>query len=295
MRSMMRTRAHMTAGAMLLMLLVALSGMMVAGCEKRTAGKTERQAPGNAGEKTAPDVGKEQPASPTTQPPADVEKPATQVPTNTAEKPAAIPDAKLPAGSETRKPAGSEQPPPAGGTQTSAGDEPQSPGEPQAPADTAGKAAPPAAQDAARFKYAGVAACSMCHKGAAKGSIYEVWLASPHAKAFEKLGPADQKNEVCLACHTTGYGKALAANVTPQKMLNVQCEACHGPGSEYKILSVMKSRPAALEKGLILPTKEVCLGCHGGRFPQGHPTVAFNYESALLKIEHHSKPTEPAK
>jgi len=77
--------------------------------------------------------------------------------------------------------------------------------------------------------------------------------------------------------------------------VNVQCEACHGPGSEYKAISVMKNRTAALEKGLVLPTKELCLGCHGGRFPDGHPTVAFNYESALLKIEHHSKPTEPAK
>lgn len=145
------------------------------------------------------------------------------------------------------------------------------------------------------FKYVGVTACSMCHKGAAKGGIYEVWLASPHAKAYEKLGADNQKNDVCLGCHTTGHGKALAAGVTPEKMVNVQCEACHGPGSAYKSMAVMKNRPEALEKGLILPTKELCQGCHEGKFPEGHPKTAFNYESALLKIEHHMKPTEPKK
>jgi hypothetical protein len=148
---------------------------------------------------------------------------------------------------------------------------------------------------AGTFKYVGVSACSMCHKGASKGSIYEVWLSSAHAKAFEKLGAENQKNEVCLGCHTTGHDKALAAGVTPEKMINVQCEACHGPGSEYKSTTVMKNRPEALKKGLILPTKDVCNGCHGGKFPEGHPTTAFNYESALLRIEHHMKPTEGKK
>jgi hypothetical protein len=65
--------------------------------------------------------------------------------------------------------------------------------------------------EAGGFKYVGVAACSMCHRGATKGSIYEVWLASPHARAFENLGAENQKNEVCLRCHTTGYGKPPAA------------------------------------------------------------------------------------
>ncbi|MDM7916519.1 MAG: multiheme c-type cytochrome [Candidatus Eisenbacteria bacterium] len=182
-----------------------------------------------------------------------------------------------------------------GGTPSQAA-EPSSPS-PESPPETTEKPTEattpaPAAAPAGNFKYVGVQACAICHKGASKGSIYEVWLASPHAQAFEALGAENQKNEVCLRCHTTGFGKALAAGVTPDKMVNVQCEACHGPGSEYRPMAVMKSRPAALEKGLVLPTEQVCMQCHGGPFPEGHPAVAFNYESALLKIEHHSKPTE---
>jgi hypothetical protein len=148
------------------------------------------------------------------------------------------------------------------------------------------------AAEKGEYKYVGITACAMCHKGPSKGAIYEVWQASPHAKAFAALGAENQKNATCLGCHTTGYGKAMATGVTADKMVNVQCEACHGPGSAYKTTTIMKNRPEALKNGLILPTKEVCDGCHNGKFPEGHPAVAFNYESALLKIEHHVKPTE---
>lgn len=256
----MRNRAVVAASPLLFTLVVVIAGMTVAGCEKRTAGKSEKQTAANQDRQTATDANRQA---------------------------AAGTEHQQAAAGETQKSAGS-------GQQTFPGNEQQTVGATQAAADAAGKAVAPA-KEAGSFKYVGVAACSMCHKGTAKGSIYEGWLATPHAKAFENLGAENQKNEVCLACHTTGYGEPLAANVAPQKMLNVQCEACHGPGSEYKMMAVMKNRPEALKKGLVLPTKELCLGCHGGRFPGGHPTVAFNYENALLKIEHHTKPTEPTK
>ena len=42
----------------------------------------------------------------------------------------------------------------------------------------------------------------------------------------------------------------------------VQCEMCHGPGSEYMDEDVMMDREAAMRAGLKMPTKEDCLNCH---------------------------------
>ncbi len=86
----------------------------------------------------------------------------------------------------------------------------------QAPATPEGKAKADTTAKAGEYKYVGVAACAMCHKGPSKGNIYEVWQGTAHAKAFEKLGADNQKNATCLGCHTTGYGKAMAAGVTPE-------------------------------------------------------------------------------
>jgi len=151
-----------------------------------------------------------------------------------------------------------------------------------------GKSAPaaPAA------KYVGVAACKPCHTGEAKGKIYESWMETAHAKAFEKLGAENQKNDACLACHTTGKGKTIAAGKTAADLQGVQCEACHGPGSEYKALSVMKDKAASMAKGLITPTDKVCATCHTATLPKEcWPGAAaapkFVFAEAVKKIEHH--------
>jgi hypothetical protein len=162
----------------------------------------------------------------------------------------------------------------------------------EATATAAEKKVTSAAKDTTVYKYVGMQACAPCHKGATHGNVWEVWEKSAHAAAFAKLGAENQKNPTCLGCHTTGYDKALVPGVTSAKMENVQCEACHGPGSGYKKMNIMKDRAAALKNGLVLPTKEVCDGCHNGKFPEDHPAHAFNYETAVVKIEHHVKTVE---
>ena len=144
---------------------------------------------------------------------------------------------------------------------------------------------------AATPKYFGVAqGCKGCHMGEAKGKIYEAWALTPHAKAFENLGAENQKNDACLGCHTTGHGKAMATGKSATDLQGVQCEACHGPGSDYRSLSVMKNKDEAIKKGLIMPTEKTCLGCHGGPFPQGHKEVPkFDFATSVKKIEHHMK------
>jgi len=157
-----------------------------------------------------------------------------------------------------------------------------------------------AKKDAQPFKYVGAAACKICHQTEAQGKIHATWLATPHAKAFDTLGEANQKNEKCLACHTTGHGKALAAGKTAEALRGVQCEACHGPGSAYKEMAVMKSKAESLKKGLIEPGEKVCAACHAPDPPKecwGGKEAApkFDFAAAYKKIEHHvPKPATPA-
>jgi hypothetical protein len=143
-------------------------------------------------------------------------------------------------------------------------------------------------------KYVGVAACKPCHQGTAKGRIYETWVASAHARAFESLWGGYQSNPLCLRCHTTGFGCEIARGKSPEDLRAVQCEACHGPGSEYKALAAMKNRTLAIEKGLVVPDALTCARCHSGAFPQGHiPVPPFDYATALARIEHHMRPPGP--
>lgn len=71
----------------------------------------------------------------------------------------------------------------------------------------------------------------------------------------------------CKMCHKVQYDSWAAskhAAATPQ----VDCEHCHGPGSDYKNMATMKDLAKAKAAGLILPTKAMCAECHGkGKVP----------------------------
>ena len=125
------------------------------------------------------------------------------------------------------------------------------------------------------FTYVGAKKCKMCHKSVKKGEVYGKWEKGPHAKAFESLkGKGEEKNAECLKCHVTD------ASVDPTE--GVGCEACHGPGSVYKKMSIMKDKKKAMESGLIEPTEAVCKKCHVGNDHTGK----FNFQEAVKKIDH---------
>ncbi|MFZ5518912.1 MAG: cytochrome c family protein [Candidatus Zhuqueibacterota bacterium] len=154
------------------------------------------------------------------------------------------------------------------------------------------------AQDA-KFKYIGVAKCKMCHKGEKKGSIFEKWQQTTHAKAYETLTTdaalevakkagvkgEPQNAKECLVCHVTGYDAAKEPTLTLEE--GNSCEACHGPGSEYKSLKIMKGiydgTMKGADYGLIEPTKEVCVKCHN---PKSPTYKEFKFEEAVKKIAH---------
>ncbi|MEW6337936.1 MAG: multiheme c-type cytochrome [Acidobacteriota bacterium] len=101
--------------------------------------------------------------------------------------------------------------------------------------------------------FIGAAKCKMCHK-----LQHDSWLETKHAKATESAKNAnDMKFEAaCLGCHATNADEALTG---------VQCEACHGPGSDYKSIQVMKDRAKAVANGLVIPTQATCNRCHDGK------------------------------
>ena len=151
--------------------------------------------------------------------------------------------------------------------------------------------------------YVGSKACKTCHMGAAKGAIYEAWEKTDHAQALAKLPGDKQKDPTCLPCHTTGFGKPGGydpAAATAANLAGVGCESCHGPGSDYKAMNVMKDKAASVAKGLIEPNEKSCQGCHNSTMPKdcwkgGAEAPKFAFAEAVKKIEHHVPKKDAAK
>ncbi len=152
-----------------------------------------------------------------------------------------------------------------------------------------------------QFKYVGVLKCKMCHNSPRKGNQYKIWKNSPHAKAYEELGTekakavakkmgiADpQKSPKCLKCHVTGYGLPKTAFGPRYHMENgVTCEACHGPGSAYWKVSVMrkiyKGQMDGSKVGYVRPNEQTCKKCHN---PESPTYKKFVYATFWKKIAH---------
>ncbi len=175
-------------------------------------------------------------------------------------------------------------------------------------------------------KYMGVNTCALCHSG---GQIaidqYDPWSHTPHASKFSRSidGLVGFYSQSCISCHTVGYDSNT--NVTDNgffqlaqqlgwhfpavltngnwasmqtnypslaNLANIQCENCHGPGSEhaYALGDVNKisinfssgncgqchdapshhiknaewnnSRHAVTTRDPSGPGREACVGCH---------------------------------
>jgi hypothetical protein len=112
-------------------------------------------------------------------------------------------------------------------------------------------------------KYVGVAACTVCHSGGLAQPMVKTWSKTLHSEIFKDgiNGGSGTTGASCLPCHTVGYdvnatmdnggfttlmkqlnwtwpAKLQAGNwdAVPsalQNVANIQCENCHGPGSEH--------------------------------------------------------------
>ena len=143
--------------------------------------------------------------------------------------------------------------------------------------------------EAQEYEYIGAAKCKMCHNKPAKGEQYNKWAKGPHAKAMEALTGDDAKNPKCLKCHSTAYSVDKSLHMGIKSTEGVSCESCHGPGSVYKSMSIMKDQAKSLANGMILPNEAVCKKCHNKESPT---FKGFNYAEYVKKISHDDPTTK---
>lgn len=140
--------------------------------------------------------------------------------------------------------------------------------------------------------YVGSGKCAMCHKTDAQGKQLPIWQASKHSQSAAALtspGAAEKAKAMkleasspeCLKCHVP-----LAEKAPEIKAEGVTCEVCHGPGSDYRKLSIMKDQALAVKNGLVVygspeAIKKHCLTCH-----ENAHGIKFDFAAAWDKIKH---------
>ncbi len=144
------------------------------------------------------------------------------------------------------------------------------------------------------FTYVGAGKCKICHKTEKQGRQFPLWEEKKHSKSFAALSSSEAPAKAqemgvenpaespdCLKCHAPLFEKA------PEfKEEGVTCEVCHGPGSAYKKLSIMKSHEESLKNGLTFygtpeEKKAWCLTCHENAHVQ-----SFDFEASWEEIKH---------
>lgn len=116
-------------------------------------------------------------------------------------------------------------------------------------------------------RFLGVNLCARCHQ-----PEFEQWKTTSHSVAWQTL--VDAKKDAtpdCIPCHVVGYqqpGGYQTAGTTPDKV-NVQCENCHGIGTDH---NAFDAHPV---------TEEACIQCHKG---DNDPT--WNWDLKMPKIIH---------
>lgn len=153
----------------------------------------------------------------------------------------------------------------------------------------------------AQNKYVGTKSCFMCHQTEKQGKQKDMWLKSTHAQAYKTLrtakadeiakskgisGPAAEAKE-CLECHTTVADAKLLDKGFDVKD-GVQCETCHGAGSTYRTMTIMKSREKSVAAGMrefkdADAIEAFCKTCHN---PKSPVYKEFKFMESWEKIKH---------
>ena len=154
-------------------------------------------------------------------------------------------------------------------------------------------------------KYVGLQDCGRCHKKELIGDQVSAWKKEKHSKAMESLRsdeakriaterglkvPPDQADE-CVRCHATAHG--LEKSQIFKKPLaisdGVQCESCHGPGSDYrKKTAHAASHEKGVAAGMWEPGKneKICTACHNPESPTFDTAKGFDFEKMKEGIDH---------
>lgn len=126
-----------------------------------------------------------------------------------------------------------------------------------------------------KYSFATNFKCRLCHRDFFVGRKQDV-----HDHAFAKVLEAGHgESEQCLGCHTTGYGVkgGFKSTILTPQLANVQCEGCHGPGSEHIRRNARGGFLAGTDRPEIL--KQMCLTCHSGRWSRAFDDFEAAYNS----------------
>ncbi len=104
-----------------------------------------------------------------------------------------------------------------------------------------------------REHYVGDAMCARCHAKEA-----EQWKTTAHANAWASLvSTKKDASAECVSCHVVGFRQAggFTSGTESPQLANVQCESCHGMGTEHDAFS---NATAAVSEA-------TCRGCHDAK------------------------------
>jgi cytochrome c5 len=104
--------------------------------------------------------------------------------------------------------------------------------------------------------YTGTESCVDCHADQVAS-----WKKTVHATAWQTLVDRGQQFDLdCIGCHVTGWDKPGGSNLGHNdKLRDVQCETCHGPGSIHVAKGGLE-KPFAILRG---PDDKLCASqCH---------------------------------
>ena len=161
--------------------------------------------------------------------------------------------------------------------------------------------------------YIGSHACGRCHDGPQMGHQFSKWGQTAHARAYAALSLPEAREitklsgiteephraKMCLGCHATASEEEDWQHGEEFHLEDgLQCETCHGPGSEYAREDIMRDKQKAIANGLIIPDKaEACYRCH--RVKGSHVAVLnkkpFDTNSAWAEILHPLPPIQNGK
>jgi len=138
--------------------------------------------------------------------------------------------------------------------------------------------------------YVGDQKCAECHE-----AIYKKLKTTPHQHAVKDLKKTnDHFDPECVQCHVTGWktqGGFVDYDKTPL-MMNVNCEACHGPGSAHSANAEVKTLNGKIDQ-------YTCLHCHDPdnspqfKFADSNPIPKTGPDGYWPRIEHSLKTTDP--
>lgn len=166
-----------------------------------------------------------------------------------------------------------------------------------------------------KYTYVGSKACKKCHI-----KLYKSWEETSSAQAFESLKPGEKaeakkkhgldpekdytKDESCLKCHVTGFGKPggyaipdpedKAAVKKAKYLMGSGCESCHGPGSKY--VEVFKEIQKSKRKykvdelyavGLQKMGASACASCHNDTSPTYDESKKFDFAKSKDQTHDH--------